>query len=112
MLLVSCNQTFVSSSAQPDFSAMLKSKKRVTREARRARYLPALINIQGQRSIECRLLDISQGGAKLSAAMPSAIPDRFDLAFAESAQARSCRVVWRRGKLLGVRFTTTSVPSK
>ena len=91
---------------------MLKSKKGITREVRRARYLPALINVGGQGSIECRLLDISQGGAKLSAATPSAIPDRFDLAFAESAQARPCRVVWRRGKLLGVRFITTSGPSE
>jgi hypothetical protein len=74
--------------------------------------LPALINIQGQGSIECRVLDISRGGAKLSAAMPSAIPDRFDLAFAESVPTRTCRVVWRRGKLMGVRFATPSVPSE
>ena len=89
---------------------MLKSKKRISRESPRARYLPALVNIHGQERIECRLLDISRGGAKLSAEAPSAIPDRFDLAFAESARARPCRVVWRRGKLLGVRFVTTSAP--
>lgn len=51
------------------------------------------------------MLDISSKGAKVVVKATSAIPDRFELAFFESIdKRRTCEVVWRRGKVLGVKF--------
>lgn len=36
--------------------------------------------------------------------LPSAVPDRFELAFFQGDQKRSCEVIWRRAKMLGVKF--------
>jgi hypothetical protein len=83
---------------------MLKPKKHVEREVRRARHLSAWIKLQDRASTECRVLDVSRNGAKISTALPSALPDRFELAFFEGGRTRSCEVVWRHGKVLGIKF--------
>ena len=50
-------------------------------------------------------MDISANGAKIIPAMPSQVPDRFELAFTKGDDKhRSCEVVWRRGKMIGVQF--------
>jgi len=49
-------------------------------------------------------MDISTNGAKVVIATSSTIPDRFELAFFNGGQTRSCEVIWRRGKVLGVKF--------
>jgi hypothetical protein len=54
--------------------------------------------------IGCQVLDISQQGAKVVVRTPSAVPDRFELAFFQGGQSRVCEVIWRRSKMLGVRF--------
>jgi hypothetical protein len=36
----------------------------------------------------------------------SVVPDRFELAFAEGDQTRSCEVIWRHGKICGVKFAS------
>jgi PilZ domain-containing protein len=71
---------------------------------------------QGERyraQCECQVMDISKNGAKVMAAMPAVVPDRFELAFSEGGQTRVCEVVWRRAKMLGVKFvSTTALPSQ
>ena len=53
----------------------------------------------------CNVLDLSASGAKLVVDDPASIGNRIRLAFARDARTgRSCEVVWRRGKTLGVRF--------
>ena len=50
-------------------------------------------------------MDISQNGAKVMAPVPSEVPARFEIAFFQNSQKRQvCEVVWRRGKMLGVKF--------
>lgn len=83
---------------------MPKPTKHIEREVRRARHLSAWIEVQGRASTECRILDVSRNGAKIAVAIPSAVPDRFELAFFQGAQARRCEVVWRHGKVLGIKF--------
>jgi hypothetical protein len=49
-------------------------------------------------------MDISPGGAKLSAD-PEIVAPWFELYFVPySHQFRVCKVVWRRGRMLGVKF--------
>lgn len=53
----------------------------------------------------CKLMDVSEGGAKLIAAKPDAIPDAFTLRLSrDGAVRRACVVVWRSEKIIGVRF--------
>jgi PilZ domain len=74
------------------------------REVRRARHIWASIKVQDRTLAECQVMDISHGGAKISTANPSLVPDRFELAFVEGDQTRSCEVIWRHGKICGVKF--------
>jgi hypothetical protein len=78
--------------------------KHFEREVRRVRHLSAWIRAEGRVLYECQVLDISQQGAKVVVQTPSAVPDRFELAFFQGGQSRVCEVIWRRSKMLGVRF--------
>jgi hypothetical protein len=84
---------------------MSKPTKDSKREVRRIRHLSAWIMVQGRVNSECQVLDVSKSGAKLVAPTSSAVPDRFDLAFFQGDQPRGCEVIWRHGKVLGVKFT-------
>lgn len=67
----------------------------------------AWIVVNGRAQRECSILDASPVGAKLVVADSSGIPDRFELAFFQNADKRQrCEAIWRRGKVLGVRFIT------
>jgi hypothetical protein len=82
---------------------MLKPKH-YEREVRRTRHISAWIKVEGRALCECQVLDISANGAKIIAELPAAVPDRFELAFLEGSKSRVSDVVWRRAKMLGVRF--------
>ena len=56
-----------------------------------------------RRSMSCILLDISDDGAKLVPADILDCPDRFTLKVADWS-ARDCKVIWRQGTLMGVKF--------
>jgi hypothetical protein len=65
----------------------------------------AWIVINGRADRECSLLDVSPAGAKVIVDSGSEIPDRFELAFFRAnAKRQKCEVIWRRGKVLGVKF--------
>lgn len=54
---------------------------------------------------QCNVLDLSSTGAKIIVDDPQSVTARVRLAFSRDARTgRSCEVVWRRGKTLGVRF--------
>jgi hypothetical protein len=78
--------------------------KHFEREVRRARHLSAWINVEGRAHCECQVMDISKHGAKLVVELNSAVPDLFELVFFQGGQNRVCEVVWRRAKMLGVKF--------
>jgi hypothetical protein len=84
---------------------MRTPSKYFKREVRRARHLSAWIIQAGNDDQECQVMDISKNGAKIITAMPSQVPDRFELAFKQGdGERRLCDVVWRRGKTIGVQF--------
>jgi len=65
----------------------------------------AWIVVNGRADRECSLLDVSPVRAKVVVQDASGIPDRFELACFQSVDRRlKCQVIWRRGKVLGVKF--------
>ena len=54
--------------------------------------------------MSCRVMDLSDVGAKLQPDDPPACPDRFVLHM-NSGSAHHCEVAWRHGDTVGVRFT-------
>jgi len=83
----------------------------VAREARRNKrksfdYVALLDFCDGEEPRPCRVLDISDGGARLSVfTATDAIPDTFKLVLSRSAAVRrACRVAWRADNQIGVQF--------
>ena len=67
----------------------------------------AWIVINGRADRECSLMDVSPAGAKIVVQDGVGIPDRFELAlFRALDKRRKCEVIWRRGKMLGIRFVS------
>jgi hypothetical protein len=54
--------------------------------------------------IDCAILDISDGGARILLPVGVDPPDTFDLAVDPDGQAKLCRVVWKSGNRIGVSF--------
>jgi hypothetical protein len=60
------------------------------------------------RSYECHVLDVSPGGAKLAADIDAGVGTSFRLSVAPRSLVRKpCKVIWRRGRQIGVKFTAT-----
>jgi PilZ domain len=60
------------------------------------------------RSYECHILDVSPGGAKLAADIDASVGASFRLSVAPRSLVRKpCKVIWRRGRQIGVKFTAT-----
>jgi len=55
-------------------------------------------------TIECTVRDLSGGGAALEVVSPLYIPDRFTLFIQREQSRRACRIVWRKGRRMGVAF--------
>jgi hypothetical protein len=54
---------------------------------------------------ECRIKDISTGGARLAHALADEIPAEFFISFSRDGKVRRrCEVRWSKDKELGVRF--------
>jgi hypothetical protein len=83
---------------------MPRLRNLINREVRRTRHISASIKAQNRTLAECDVMDISNGGAKIATSIPSLVPDHFELAFAEGAQTRNCEVIWRHGRICGVKF--------
>jgi len=63
-----------------------------------------LVDETGTR-LSCSLTDVSEGGARILLESDCDLPERFVLLLTESGEAwRRCRVIWRRGKTVGVAF--------
>lgn len=54
----------------------------------------------------CKLVDVSETGARIILKQDESLPDRFLLLLSEDGGARrKCRVVWRDARVIGVAFT-------
>ncbi len=54
-------------------------------------------------TIDCTVLNLSDGGALLGVESPIGIPDSFDLVL-DHAPVRNCLVMWRQAAQIGVEF--------
>ena len=82
---------------------MAAAKKR---EARKSVQQPGWITLEGGFAArQCLVQDLSSAGAKITVEDATVMTGRLRLAFTRDARTgRSCEVVWRRGKSLGVKF--------
>ena len=76
------------------------------REARKSVQQPGWVTLDGGFAArQCVVQDLSSSGAKITVDDASVLTGRLRLAFSRDARTgRSCEVVWRRGKSLGVKF--------
>jgi PilZ domain len=76
------------------------------REARKSLSQPGWITLDGGFAARpCVVQDMSASGAKITVDDSNVLPGRLRLALVRDARTgRNCEVVWRRGKLLGVKF--------
>jgi hypothetical protein len=67
---------------------------------------PAWIAIDDEMTkIECLVLDVAPGGAKILTNAAIDVKDRFVLALVpEHPKRQACEVVWRSGKTFGIKF--------
>lgn len=63
---------------------------------------PGKIRI-GSMPRDCRILDVSKGGARIIADLPSAVPPEFTLIMPDG-RARECRLAWQIGCEFGAQF--------
>jgi PilZ domain len=73
---------------------------------RRSRQHSSWITIENDiRSHECRVLDVTANGAKLLADIDAPIGSKLRLSIVPHAIVRrECEVVWRKGRMIGVKF--------
>ena len=64
----------------------------------------AVIACVGAKRINCVVRNFSSTGARLEVALPTSVPDIFDLVFDDSRSTLPCRVKWRRDRDVGVVF--------
>jgi PilZ domain len=82
-------------------------RAKIQREPRRQlNKRPAWLSVDdGMTKIECFVLDVSPGGAKLVTEAAIDVRDSFLLALVpEHPKRQPCEVVWRRGQTYGVKF--------
>jgi hypothetical protein len=76
-----------------------------SRTARRYRVLKAgMIEFSSGGTISCAVKNISASGASLEVVSALDIPDRLNLCIPAENSRRSCHVVWRKEKRVGVVF--------
>ena len=72
--------------------------------AARRRMLEAGTIEFGGGGIDCIVRNLSKTGAALEVVTPLFIPDRFTLFVRTEQLRRSCRIIWRNEKQIGVAF--------
>lgn len=83
------------------------TRVKVQREPRRQlQKRPTWMTIDdGATKIECYVLDVAPGGAKIMTDAAIDVRDSFELALVpEHNKRQPCEVVWRRGRTYGVKF--------
>jgi PilZ domain-containing protein len=85
----------------------LRPKLKVKRQQlRRRRHQSAWITLDGGTAVhKCEVADVSQDGAKISLHAMVEIGGQFSIAFVPRGAPRRCEVAWRRGNMLGIKFT-------
>jgi PilZ domain len=76
------------------------------REARKSLRQPAWLTLDGGFAVRrCLVQNISSAGARITLEEAATLPVTVRLAFSRDARTgRVCRVMWRRGSCVGVKF--------
>jgi hypothetical protein len=73
---------------------------------RQFRYDAAILIDKETPPITCSISDISDSGARLALQSDDALPDTFILLLTRNSRTRRhCRIVWRSGLSVGVKFS-------
>lgn len=56
-------------------------------------------------TVDCIIRNMSDTGASVEVESPAGIPDEFTLLIRPEIIKRTCLVVWRKARRIGVRFT-------
>jgi PilZ domain len=76
-----------------------------SRPARRRTNQPAWMTIDGGFAArQCTVIDISEGGARLRVEDPQFVKPQFQLKFDRTSPGRACKVAWKRGDVIGIKF--------
>ena len=67
-------------------------------------YSAKIVAHDGSWGRDCRVVDVSDSGARLVIDEPADMPRDFVLALTERGKARHCHVVWTRDGEIGVKF--------
>jgi hypothetical protein len=79
-----------------------ESRKSVRRWMRRGAHI---VFDACEQPIRCEIYDLSNGGARLGFAVPVAgLPRTFTLVLFKDSVQRDCEMVWKDGRLVGVKF--------
>jgi hypothetical protein len=74
------------------------------RETRRPVSLLGQVVTKSTTPVFCRVLDLSENGARLKSGQAESLPDTFELELPSEEVARTSEVRWRDGSQLGVKF--------
>jgi hypothetical protein len=80
---------------------LMRDKKRL---ARKTYHQEAWIGLDGFAARKCRIIDASDYGARLLLDDADLIVDRFKLKLTRTAEGRTCKVAWQKGRELGAEF--------
>jgi hypothetical protein len=85
---------------------MMLTRARKTRGPRKSIQQAAWLVFDGSFAARpCKVLDLSDTGAKVTASEGSPVRTKLRLAFSRDVRTgRPCEVVWQRGKTFGVKF--------
>jgi hypothetical protein len=50
------------------------------------------------------VIDISEGGARLRVEDPQFVKPQFQLKFDRTSPGRACKVAWKKGDVIGIKF--------
>jgi hypothetical protein len=82
----------------------LRTKRRQT-----LRYAAKIVMDENGTTQSCLISDISESGARLITKEAGELPDQFILLLSSTGEVRrTCSLVWREGKVTGVRFAEPS----
>jgi hypothetical protein len=78
---------------------------RKSRPARRKTNQDAWLAVDGSFATrKCKVLDLSDGGAKLKVEDSQFVRSHVRLKFTHTDHGRPCKVIWRKGSTIGVEF--------
>jgi hypothetical protein len=78
---------------------------RKSRPARRRTNQPAWMTADGGFAArQCTVIDISEGGARLRVEDPQFVKPQFQLKFDRTSPGRACKVAWKKGDVIGIKF--------